>query len=54
VTRTWVAVSALVLAASGIAGAAEGRIAFSRDHASALARAAKERKPAAVYFTADW
>ena len=54
VTRTWVAVSALVLAVSGVAGAAEGRIAFGRDVASGLARAAKERKPVALYFTADW
>jgi hypothetical protein len=49
-----VAVSALVLAASGVAGAGEGRISFSKDYASAMARAKKERKPAAVYFTADW
>jgi hypothetical protein len=53
-TRSWLAVSALVLAASGVAGAGEGRIAFGRDVASGLARAAKERKAATVYFTADW
>jgi hypothetical protein len=52
-TRSWLSVAALVLAVSGVAGAAE-RIAFGRDVASGLARAAKERKPVALYFTADW
>lgn len=42
------------IAMAGTAAAGEGRIRFSKDPASAMARAKQERKPAAFYFTADW
>jgi hypothetical protein len=52
--RTVAAASALLLGLSSTAEAGVGRIRFSKDYASAMARAKKERKPAAIYFTADW
>ena len=46
------AVSAMVLAMAAPAWA--GKVRFSSDYEASLARAKKEGKPAALFFTADW
>ncbi len=46
------AVSTMLLAAAAPAWA--GKVRFSSDYESSLARAKKEGKPTALFFTADW
>jgi hypothetical protein len=50
--RALTAAAVMTLALAGPAWA--GTIRFSKDYASSMARAKREGKPVALFFTADW